>query len=388
MITFLSHLFIKLPEETQRAEVRRAYGVLCSLVGIGLNILLFAGKFFAGLLSGSVAIRADAFNNLSDAGSSFITMIGFHFSGKKPDKDHPFGHGRIEYVSGLAVAALIFWMGLDLGRSSLGKILRPEPVAAGLLVMGILLVSILVKLYMNFYNRKIGDQIGSAAMKAAALDSLSDAAATAVVLFSMVFTHFTGLSIDGWCGAFVALFILKAGYEAARDTLSPLLGQAPDPEFIRQIEELVTAHEEILGVHDLIVHDYGPGRRMISLHGEVAGDGDIYRLHDAIDRIERELEEKLGCDAVIHMDPIAVHDETVMAMRHKLEEELENLAPHLSLHDFRMVQGPTHTNLIFDVVVPGDCPESEDEIREQVENLVRQAGENFCPVIKIDRTFL
>ncbi|MCI8515000.1 MAG: cation transporter [Lachnospiraceae bacterium] len=388
MITLLTHFFIKEPEEVHKPEVRRAYGVLCSLLGIGLNVCLFAGKFFAGWLSGSIAVRADAFNNLSDAGSSFITMIGFHFSGKKPDKDHPFGHGRIEYVSGLLVAALIVWMGLELGRSSLGKILKPQPVDAGVLSMVILLVSILVKLYMCLYNRRIGGRIASAAMKATAMDSLSDAVATTVVLFSMLLTRFAGVAVDGWCGALVALFIIKAGYDAAKDTLTPLLGQAPDPDFIRQIKEIVTAHEEIMGIHDLIVHDYGPGRVMISLHGEVDGNGNIYMLHDAIDRIERELKEKLFCDAVIHMDPIAVDDTAVMAMKERLEEELARMDFGLSLHDFRMVQGPTHTNLIFDVAMPSDCPECEEEIQAKVEEMVREAGENFYPVIRIDKTYV
>jgi cation diffusion facilitator family transporter len=388
MVTFLIRLFIKDKEEIHNPGVRRAYGMLSSLVGIGLNILLFAGKFFAGIVSGSIAIQADAFNNLSDAGSSFITMIGFHFSGKKPDKDHPFGHGRIEYISGLAVSVLIILMGLELAKSSIEKILHPEPVETNLLVMGILLVSIFVKLYMNFYNRRIGRKIDSAAMKATAMDSLSDAVATTVVLISMLITRFSGWQVDGWCGVLVAVFILKAGYEAAKDTLTPLLGQAPDPELIRQIEEIVLAHKDVVGIHDLVVHDYGPGRVMVSLHGEVPGSGNIYVLHDTIDLIERELNEKLDCEAVIHMDPIATDDAVVMDMKAKIEDRLHQVNNKLTLHDFRMVQGPTHTNLIFDVVMPNDCGESEEEIRNRVEEMVRGAGENFCPVIKIDKSYV
>jgi divalent metal cation (Fe/Co/Zn/Cd) transporter len=241
---------------------------------------------------------------------------------------------------------------------------------------------------MAAYNRSIGARIDSAAMKATATDSASDTLATTVVLISTLLSAFTGIQVDGWCGVLVSVFILKAGYEAAKDTLSPLLGQAPDSEFIRQIEEIVMAHEEVVGIHDLIVHDYGPGRTMISLHGEVPGNGDIYVLHDAIDHIERELKEKLHCDAVIHMDPIAVDDETVRTLKEKIVQGLEHMNLHLTLHDFRIVQGPTHTNVIFDVVIPGDCPKTEDEVRTEVEDLVRTSGENFYPVIQLDHSYV
>jgi cation diffusion facilitator family transporter len=387
MLTFLINRFIPNKDNTLDAGVRRSYGVLCSIVGIALNVLLFAGKYAAGLISGSVAIRADAFNNLSDAGSSFITMVGFHFSGMKPDKDHPFGHGRIEYVSGLAVSVLIILMGFELAKSSIDKILHPAAIDSSPLVLLILVASILVKLYMSAYNRKIGAHIDSAAMKATAADSASDALATTVVLIATLFSAFTGIHVDGWCGILVSVFILKTGYDAAKDTLSPLLGQAPDPEFIRQIQEIVMSHQEIVGIHDLIVHDYGPGRVMISLHGEVPGNGDIYALHDTIDHIERELKEKLNCDAVIHMDPIATDDETVRALKEKILQGLNRLNLNLTMHDFRIVQGPTHTNVIFDVVVPIDCAKTEDAVRREVEELVRASGENFYPIIQIDRSF-
>ncbi len=388
MVTMLANFFIKKKDECHDPAVRRAYGVLCSVVGIALNVLLFAGKYAAGLLSGSIAIQADAFNNLSDAGSSFITMVGFHFSGRKPDKDHPFGHGRIEYIAGLVVSMLILLMGFELGKSSVAKILQPEPVETSGLVMGILVVSILVKFYMNVYNRSIGGRIDSAAMKATAADSLSDAVATTVVLLSMIVSAKTGLQIDGWCGVLVACFIFKAGIEAAKDTMTPLLGTTPDPAFIREIRNIVMGHEEIVGIHDLVVHDYGPGRVMISLHGEVPGNGDVYVLHDAIDEIERELKEKLNCDAVIHMDPIATDDEVVMALRTKLENKLAGLEEGLTMHDFRMVQGPTHTNLIFDVVIPSNCKRSEAEVRAMVEGLVSGIGDCYYAVITIDRAYV
>jgi cation diffusion facilitator family transporter len=387
MIALLSRLFIKNHDEIQNPAVRRAYGMLCSILGIVLNVLLFAIKYFAGLLSGSIAVQADAFNNLSDAGSSFITMVGFHFSGKKPDKDHPFGHGRIEYISGLAVSVLILLMAYELAKSSVDKILHPAPVETNLLVGGILIVSIAAKLYMSFYNRGVGEKIDSSAMKATASDSFSDAIATAVVIGSMLITHFTGLMIDGWCGILVAFFILKAGYEAARDTLTPLLGTAPDPAFIADIESTVLAHSEIIGIHDLIVHDYGPGRVMISLHGEVPGSGDLYELHDTIDLIERELKEKLQCDAVIHMDPIATDDSAVMQMRSRVMKAISDLEPRLSIHDFRMVAGPTHTNLIFDVVVPADLDKTPNEVRAMVEGIVHGMDGNLYAVIQIDEKY-
>ena len=305
MVTLLEKLFVK---KKTGAEERRAYGILCGTLGITLNILLFAGKYLAGVISGSIAIMADAFNNLSDAGSSVITLLGFQFAGRQADEEHPFGHGRIEYLSGLAVSLAIIVMGVELLRSSVEKVLHPEAVDTGFLAMGILVVSVAVKLYMSYYNRRIGKKIDSAAMKATATDSLSDALATSVVFLSMIVLRTTGINVDGWCGVLVAVFILRAGYGAAKETLNPLLGQAPEPEFIDEIEKIVLSRPEIIGIHDLVVHDYGPGHRMISLHGEVDGSGDIYALHDAIDSAEMELHECLGCEAVIHMDPVNLKD--------------------------------------------------------------------------------
>lgn len=300
MITLLSKIFIK-SKYTEESKVRKAYGTLCSVVGILLNILLFAGKYFAGYISGSIAIMADAFNNLSDAGSSFITLVGFWFAGKKPDIDHPFGHGRFEYLSGLAVAVMIILMGFELVKDSLGKILHPEAVESGIIIIVILIVSIAVKIYMAIYNRQIGNRIESPAMKATAADSMSDVAATTTVLISVLINRFANLNLDGIFGLIVSLFILYAGYGVIKETISPLLGQPPEKEFVNEIHEIVMAHEDAKGIHDLVVHDYDSGRIMISLHTEVPGDGDIFKLHDMIDRIENELNEKLGCEAVIHM---------------------------------------------------------------------------------------
>ena len=388
MVTLLARLCIKDYRNTENPSVRGAYGILCSIVGIVLNLLLFAGKYLAGSPSGSLAIMADAFNNLSDAASSFVTLIGFRFAGRGPDTDHPFGHGRYEYISGLVVSFLILLMGIELGQSSIEKILHPEAMEGGWLTVLILLVSIAVKFYMHRYNRKIGEKIDSAAMKATAMDSLSDSIATAVVLICTVIYLATDVNLDGWGGGLVALFIIYTGITSIRDTLSPLLGQAPDPEYVQKIETIVKAHPEILGIHDLVVHDYGPGHRLISLHGEVSGDGDIYVLHDVIDRIEQELHDKLGCEAVIHMDPIAANDEHVNAMREKVEELLAQWDSRISLHDFRMVEGPTHTNLIFDAVVPQDLAATEETAKKKIEQLIAQLGEQYRAVVKIDRFYV
>lgn len=388
MVQFLIARFIKNKDDVKNPKVRQQYGTLCSLVGIVLNIFLFAGKYVAGLLSNSIAIMADSFNNLSDAGSSIITLIGFRLAGKKPDPGHPFGHGRVEYLSGLVVSAMILIMGVELGRTSIEKILHPQPVDTSILSMAILAAAILVKVYMAAYNRRIGAKIDSAAMKATAADSLSDTVATAVVLISMIIMRFTSLNLDGIGGVFVALFILRAGIGAMKDTLSPLLGQAPDPEFVEQIRDIVMANPVSKGIHDLVVHDYGPGRVMISLHVEVSGDDDIYEIHDAIDCIERDLTEKLGCEAVIHMDPIAVNDEAVMAMRSKVEEEMRGLDSNVTIHDFRMVAGPTHTNLIFDIVVPHSVDMTQREIDSWVKQRVAERFERCFAVIQIDRPYV
>lgn len=388
MIALLSRVFIKNRDQVEDQRVRRAYGMLCSIVGIGLNVLLFAGKYLAGVISGSIAITADAFNNLSDAGSSLITLVGFKFSGMKADAGHPFGHGRIEYLSGFGVSMIIILMGFELLKSSVEKIRTPEPVEAGILPVAILIASICVKMYMSFYNRSIGKRIDSEAMKATAMDSLSDSIATTAVLISMLVAYFTGVNIDGWCGCLVACFVLYAGYNAAKDTLNPLLGEPPSKEFVSEIKDIVMAHPEIIGIHDLVVHDYGPGRRMISLHGEVPGNCDIFEIHDVIDRIEKELNQKLGCEAVIHMDPIEVDNTKVTEMKKALAEKIAVGFPGVSIHDFRMVQGPTHTNLIFDAVVPYGFGKSNDEVKAGIEAIVTENWENYFAVIQVEQSYV
>lgn len=386
MITCLAKFWIR--ESDSEEKKRRVYGTLGAVVGIFLNICLFTGKYLAGFLSGSIAIMADAFNNLSDAGSSFISLIGFVFSGKKPDLDHPFGHGRIEYLAGLGVSFLILLMGVELAKNSVQKILHPVSVQISTLSIAVLSASILVKLYMAYYNHAIGKKIRSATMAATATDSLSDAAATTVVLLAMLFLAVTGINIDGYCGILVAVFILAAGIGAAKETVSPLLGQAPDPEFVKEIKELVMQHEEVLGIHDMAVHDYGPGRVMVSLHAEVSGDGNIYELHDLIDRIERELKEKLHCETVIHMDPIDVGNEKTVEMKEEMVKLVKAIDERLTIHDFRMVTGTTHHNMIFDVVIPADFKLSQEELKDIIQKKVWEKWPGYYVVIDVDTAYV
>lgn len=388
MITFLASLFIKDRRNYDSPAVRQAYGVLSGAVGIGLNILLFLGKWIAGTLSGSIAITADAFNNLSDAGSSIITLIGFRLSGQAPDPEHPFGHGRMEYISGLLVSVAILVMGFELIWSSFGKLRDPEPIESSALVLGILLASILVKVYMFYYNRSLSKKLDSAAMKATSVDSLSDTVATTLVLIATVISKYTGLILDGWFGILVGIFIVYTGGSTLKETIDLLIGQPPKKEFIDEIREIVLGHLLVYGVHDLIVHDYGPGRRMISLHAEVAVDGDIQDIHEQIDHIEHELQEKLNCSATIHMDPIVTDDKEVLEMKAKVEAMVQSLDEAFSMHDFRMVKGPTRTNLIFDVEVPRKTSLTDNEImnrlKEQVHGL---PGSKYFAVIQIDHEY-
>ena len=388
MISLLAKWLITNRDKVENSEVRRAWGSLCGFMGIALNLLLFAGKLAAGALSGSIAVTADAFNNLSDAGSSVLTLLGFRLAGKKPDADHPFGHGRMEYVSGLAVAGLILLMGAELAKSSVEKILRPESVSFSWLAAAILLVSIGVKVYMYLYNKAVGKKIRSAAMSATASDSLSDTAATAAVLLAMLVGHWSGVQLDGWTGLLVALLILWSAVQAARDTVSPLLGQSPDPLLVKEIEELVMAHDAVVGVHDLVVHDYGPGRRIISLHAEVPADGQVLALHDVIDNIEAELSRKLHCEAVIHMDPVVVGDPQVDALHEKVAALVRTIDPRITIHDFRIVPGATHTNLIFDAVIPFDERLTRPQVAAQICQLVQGLDGRYRAVVKIENSYV
>ncbi|MBP5623519.1 MAG: cation transporter [Lachnospiraceae bacterium] len=387
MLTLLINLFIKDKDNISDVKVRENYGVLCSGYGIFLNICLFAGKYLAGVLSASISMMADAFNNLSDAGSSIISLIGFKLASKKPDPGHPFGHGRIEYLAGLGVSALIVIMGYQLCLNSFSKIRHPEETVFSTVSIIILSVSILVKFYMAFYSKKIGKKIDSQTLQATATDSMSDTISTFVVLIGSLTTHFTGIKLDGYLGMFVGILILIAGIKSAIEVISPLLGEAPSEEFIKSVEKIVMSYDEIVGIHDLIVHDYGPGRLMITLHAEVPADGNVLDLHDVIDRAEYELGQKLNCHATIHMDPVSVGDEYVDSLKAKVKEILSNMEGIVNFHDFRVVKGNTHTNLVFDVVASYSLKRSDDEIKLDIFNKIQEYDPKLFSVITVDRDF-
>lgn len=385
MINFIAKHWIPDYRNYQDKYVRQQYGILCGIAGIFLNVFLFAGKLFVGWLSHSIAIMADAFNNLSDAGSSLILLFGFRLSGQKPDPEHPFGHGRLEYVAGLIVSVIIMVMAVELMKSSGQKILHPEEVVWHTWTLVVLVISILVKLYMFTYSRSYGNKIASAAMGATALDSISDAVATFVVLVSTVVSHFTGLQIDGVCGMLVGLFIMYAGISAAKDTINPLLGQPAEDCFVERVHEIVLSRKEILGMHDLVVHNYGPGRTMLSLHAEVPVDGSLVELHEVIDEVEHQISDELGCTAVIHMDPIWAKDEETQKMKKEMEADLKLIDPSLALHDFRMVRCTGHMKLFFDIQEPYSCKIEEKELVKRLQDHVAENHPGVELVVYVDR---
>ncbi len=374
MVDFLVHKFVKDYENTENAKVRTSYGVMASMVGIFCNILLFAGKFIVGLILNSVSVLADAFNNLSDAASSVIGFVGVKMASKPADQDHPFGHGRIEYIAALIVSFLVIEVGLSFLKTAIGKIREPEGLTFSTVSVLVLLASIGVKLWMAYFNRKLGKRIHSSVMMATATDAMGDVVTTSATVLSLLFCRFTGINIDGFVGALVALVVMWAGVGIAKDTLEPLIGMAVDPELYRQITEFVEGYEGILGSHDLIVHNYGPTRSLASIHAEVPNDVSIEISHEIIDKIEREAAKKLGVFLVIHMDPVEVRDDRVTVVRTKVTEVLKELDERLSLHDFRMVDGEEQINLIFDVVVPfayqgAELTQLQLDIMEQVSTL-------------------
>lgn len=368
-------------------EKRSIYGMVCGFVGIFFNIILFVGKLLAGIITSSISITADALNNLSDAGSSIVTLAGFKLAAQKPDSKHPYGHGRIEYLAGLAVAAVILIMGFELFRDSIGKVLHPQDTEFSYVVIFILLASILVKCYMAYYNYSIGKEIDSAAVRAAAMDSMSDCIATGAVLVTTVLNHLYGWQLDGYCGILVSLFIMYSGIQAARDSVDPLLGIEPDEEFLQQIEDISLSFDEnIVGIHDLMVHDYGPGRKIISLHAEVPADSNMIQIHDVIDNLEKKLSKDLGCMATIHMDPVAVNDPEVKELKHQVADLVKEVLDAITIHDFRVVKGDTHTNLIFDMVVPFSCKCTDGEMADMVADKIKEKlGNNYYAVIDVDR---
>lgn len=388
MTEFLLKIFIKNSDDTDNPKVRQQYGMLSGIVGIVCNVILFITKFFAGIITGAVSVSADAFNNLSDAGSSIITFIGFKMAGKPADTEHPFGHGRIEYVAGLAVAAAIIVMGVELFQQSVSRLLHPEETVFSLVSVFILIGSIIVKLGMCLFNRRLGKKLSSAAMLATAADSLSDCIATSVVLLSLLLFRFTGVNIDGAAGIVVAVFVFMAGVDAAKDTLQPLLGQPADESFVNRLEELVTEDEHIIGVHDLIIHDYGPGRRFASLHAEVPYNMDMLEAHDVIDVAEKRVKSVLGCDITIHMDPVVTDDEQINELKEMTEQVIKDIDESLTMHDFRVVNGPALTNLIFDVLAPYNFSLSDEQLKKEINDRIREKKDNCFASINVDKSMV
>lgn len=376
---------------TYTSEQRQAYGIKCGITGIVLNVLLFTGKLLAGIFSKSVAVIADAFNNLSDAAASVVTVAGFKLSGKKPDADHPFGHGRMEYIAGLIVSFLILMVGLELLKSSVESVVHPEKTDSSIFTVCALVASICVKCIMYVYNHVIAKKICSPAMEATAKDSLNDCISTSVVLVTVIVNYFVpdfSLPLDGIAGLIVAVFILRSGYEAAKDTVDPLLGVKADPEFVKEIESCVLEHKPISGIHDLIVHDYGPGRLMISLHAEVPGNENIFDLHEIIDETEYEISERFGCQVTIHMDPVDVTNPELDTLKAYIKKVAAKIDEKLTFHDLRIVPGQGHTNVIFDIVRPNDCSLSEEDLKLVFRKAIFDYNKVYFAVINIDNPYV
>lgn len=386
MTQFLLRTFVKNYNDTEDPKVRAAVGKMSGLVGVVCNILLFAGKLVAGLLAGSVSITADALNNLSDATSSIVTMLGFKLAERPADADHPFGHARYEYLSGLAVAALILVIGVELGKSSIQKIISPEPVEFSWLIGAILVCSILVKLWMTRFNHTMAQRIQSATLEATSADSRNDVITTSAVLVAALVELFTSLRVDGYMGLAVALFILYSGIGLAKDTISPILGENADPDLREKIVDYVRANPKVLGFHDLMVHDYGPGQRFASLHVEMDKNEDPMECHEIIDDMERECFQSHGVHLVIHYDPVTTDDPELDRMHIRVERLLQQQDPRLGIHDFRMVPGKGHTNLIFDVVLPAELEGREQKIHDELEAALNAGAETtYYAVITFDQ---
>ncbi len=387
MTDFLIRKFIKNYEDTENNAVRTQYGKFSSFVGILCNIMLFGGKFVAGLLSGSVSIMADAVNNLSDASSSIISLLGFKLAERPADAEHPYGHGRYEYLSGMLVAVIIILIGFELLKSSFDKVLHPEPVEFNLVSIGILAASILVKLWMMMFNRRIGNKISSSTLIATAADSRNDVISTSAVLVAGLISRFTNLELDGWMGLAVAIFILISGYGLIKDTMNPVLGSAPDESMVKAIRDKIMSYPNVLGTHDLIIHDYGPGRKFASVHVEMAAEGDVIENHDIIDNIEQDFLQNDGLHVVIHMDPIVTGDGQTNDLRIWISDEIKVIDPRLTIHDLRIVPGVTHTNVVFDCVRPIELDMTDGELKAAVGALVKRQYPNYNCVITVDRSY-
>ncbi len=385
MTKLLCRLFVKDGENVNDKRVRRAYGTLCAVVGMILNVLLFLGKFTVGTISGSIAIRADAINNLTDAASQIISLVSFRIAAKPADRDHPFGHARMEYVASMIVSMLILIVGYQLLRDSIDKLIHPVVTEFRWVSVAVLGASIHVKLWLGLFNRAVGNKIDSDVLRASKIDSLSDAAATGAVLIASLVQHFTDFDPDGYMGIAVAALILLAGVRILNDTKNSILGQSPDGHTVETIRAIVMSYPEALGLHDMVVHNYGPGCTIASLHVEVDGCANVFDTHDAIDRMEKQLFTEAGIHATVHMDPIVTDDPTVNELRARVAGLLCEIDGRLTLHDFRMVRGNTHTNLIFDAVVPFELAEDDESLKRRIGEAVKTLDDSFCCVITVDR---
>lgn len=387
MQKILVKLFIHDYENTGSMKVREAYGTLGSITGIVVNIILAIIKYAAGILSGSISVTADAINNLSDAGSSIISLVGVKLSAKPADKDHPYGHGRVEYISALGVSFFVLLMGIELFKSSVDKIINPVPVKFNWIAFIILIVSILMKLWLGFFNKRLGEKINSSPMIAVMKDSFSDCLATTVALVAIVVSAFSDINIDGYLGIIVAGFIFLAGFNILKDTMADLLGKPADKEFTKQIEDKILSYDKIVGVHDMIVHDYGPGRIFASAHAEVSSKDDIMEIHDIIDLAERDIFNEFGLVISIHTDPIVTDDERINSLKDMTKGIIREISQEMSIHDFRVVDGPTHTNLIFDLIVPHKYHLSNSQIIKVIEDKLSKIDERYFVVITIEHAF-
>ena len=387
MHTILIKTFIRDYENTGNIKVREAYGTLGSITGIIVNLILALSKYFAGILSGSISVTADAINNLSDAGSSIISLIGVTLSAKPADKGHPYGHGRVEYISALAVSFVVLLMGIELFRSSVDKIINPVPVKFNWVSLIILIVSILAKLWLGLFNRTLGKKINSSPMMAVMKDSFSDCLATGVALIAIIISAFSDVSVDGYLGVIVAGFIFLAGFNILKETMADLLGKPADREFTEEIEKKILSYDKIVGVHDLIIHDYGPGRKFASAHAEVSSLDDIMDVHDVIDLAERDILNEYGLIISIHTDPIVTDDERINQLKEMTIKIVKEISEEMSIHDFRVVDGPTHTNLIFDLIAPHKFHLSNSEIIHTVEEKLSKIDERYFVVITIEHSF-
>ena len=387
MTNLLIKLFIK-DNDVSNLETRGKYGMLSSATGIVVNILLSIVKLVIGIIANSISIISDALNNITDVGSSVVTMIGFKISQKKIDKDHPWGHGRMEYITAFIVDIIILMVGFELLKSSIDKIIHPELPAVNNVTIIILVIAVLTKLWLFLFYKKIAKTIDSNAIKGNAYDSISDSISTLVVLISAVVAKLCGISIDGYASLIVSVFILFTGYKAIKETVDLLLGMKPDPEFIKDIEEEAKKYDMISGIHDIMVHDYGPGRKIVSLHAEVPADGDICKVHDIIDQMEQDLFEKFNCITTIHMDPIVVDNKEINGMRDFTEKIVKELNPEFSIHDFRMTDGGKRVNLIFDLVVPRDKEYDKEEIIKNVQQKIHEKDKKYFAVIKVETSYI